>query len=339
MSTPALALVANAGDGTVSSFQIADDRAERLAVSPVGPGCSTFAVDSERGLVYAASKDPLSIVTLVLDTTTGTLSPIATTPVEASMTYLELTAHGDRLVGASYGGGYAQCWPVVAGKLQEPGDPVRHPNLHSVAITKDTRHVYAVSLGADLVVRYELGRDGSLTDPRPAAAPAGSGPRHIALNTAETAAYVVTEFSAEVLMFARDLETGELTLGGAVRIDDPQYELGHSEYGANPREHHYRWGADIDLARNETHLWASERTESTIATVPLGLSGQPEVPTAYAVTETQPRGFHVSPDGRYLLCTGERSDSVSLYTIGADGSLTPVDREVTGRGANWVRFV
>src|ERR1019366_7597498 len=56
MSTPVLALVANAGDGTVSTFRIADGRLERLAVSTVGAGCSTLAIDPERHLVYVGAK-------------------------------------------------------------------------------------------------------------------------------------------------------------------------------------------------------------------------------------------------------------------------------------------
>jgi len=56
------------------------------------------------------------------------------------------------------------------------------------------------------------------------------------------------------------------------------------------------------------------------------------------VTETQPRGFAVSPDGRHLVAAGEKSTTVSLYAV-RDDDLELLQRIETGRGANWVRFL
>ena len=338
MSTPVLALVANAADGTVCTFRIADGRLERLAVSFVGPGCSTLAIDPERHLVYVGAK-PSSIVTCSLDTTTGVLTTWDEAVVPGSPTYLALTPHGDRLLGAFYHEGLAVCWHVDNGHLGEASPSVSHANLHSVAVTKDTRHAYLVSLGEDIVIRYELGQDGGLTKGVPAAAPAGSGPRHVVLNAAETSVFVVTEFSGEVLHYARDSTTGKLMLTSQQSIVDPSAGLAHSRYGADPTAEHLIWGADVQLAADGRWAWASERSSSTIATVPLGLSGEPEPVTTFTPTETQPRGFGVTPDGKYLLAVGERSTMATLYEIGADGQLTAVDRQETGNGANWVRFV
>jgi len=189
------------------------------------------------------------------------------------------------------------CWPVDNGHLGAPSPAVSHANTHSVAVTKDTRHAYVVSLGEDAVVRYELGQDGSLTHGSAAAAPPGSGPRHIVLNAAETSAFVVTEFSGEVLHYARDGATGELTLTSQQSIVDASAGLAHSRYGADPTAEHLIWGADVHLASNGRWAWASERSASTIATLPLGLSGEPEPATAFTPTEAQPRGFGVTPGG------------------------------------------
>ena len=337
MTTPVLALVTNAHDGTVSTFRIADDRLERAAVSSVGAGCSTLAVDAERHLVYVGAK-PGSIVTCSLDPGSGVLTTWDETSVVGSPTYLTLTPHGDRLLGAFYHQGLAMGWGVDNGHLQAPSPPVSHANLHSVVVTKDTRHAYVVSLGEDAVIRYVLGQDGSLTDGKVASAPAGSGPRHIVLNAAETSAFVVTEFSGEVLHYARDGATGELALTSQRSIVDPTADLAHSRYGADPTAEHLIWGADIHLAADGRWAWASERSGSTIATVPLGLSGEPEPVTAFTATEAQPRGFGVTPDGRYLLAVGERSTTATLYEIGTDARLRVLDRQETGNGANWVRF-
>jgi 6-phosphogluconolactonase len=55
------------------------------------------------------------------------------------------------------------------------------------------------------------------------------------------------------------------------------------------------------------------------------------------VTETQPRGFALSPDGAFLVAAGERSTTVSLYAV-HDDELQLLQQAETGAGANWVRF-
>ncbi len=338
MSNPVLSLVTNAQDGTVTTFRIADGRLHRLAVTPVGAGCSTLAVDVERHLVYVGAK-PGSVVTCSLDTDSGRLTVTGETEVPGSPTYLTLTPHGDRLLGAFYHEGVGLCWPVDEGRLEEPAPSVSHLNLHSVIVTKDTRHAYFVSLGEDAVIRYDLGQDGSLTHGASFAAPAVSGPRHIVLDDSETAAFVVTEFSGQVLHYRRDTTTGDLSLTNQQSIVDPTAGLAHSRYGADPRAEHLIWGADVHLSADGHWAWASERSASTIATLPLSVGGEPGPVTAFTPTETQPRGFGVTPDGEHLLAVGERSLTATLYGIQPDGNLSVLDRQETGTGANWVRFV
>ncbi|HEX6691169.1 MAG TPA: beta-propeller fold lactonase family protein, partial [Burkholderiales bacterium] len=56
-------------------------------------------------------------------------------------------------------------------------------------------------------------------------------------------------------------------------------------------------------------------------------------------TEAQPRGFRIDPTGKYMVVTGEKSDTISLYSIGDDGALKLVQKYATGKGSNWVEIV
>lgn len=141
-----------------------------------------------------------------------------------------------------------------------------------------------------------------------------------------------------MLHFARDTDSGVLTLQDAATAYDPAKGLGHSELGADPLANHYIWGADLHLADGGRRLWATERTESTLGAVAVAADGSVSAPTRFIVTETQPRGFDVSPDGAYLVAAGERSTTVSLYAVEGDG-LELLQRAETGGGANWVRFL
>ena len=337
-----LVLVANAGDGSISTFRLSNGSLERLAVTEGLNGCSTFVVDARRDLVYAGVKgEPAGIVTLRLDRATGRLSQVSRVDlVGGGMNYLALTRDGSGLLGVSYGGGYGIVAPVTEGSVGEPVSRIEFPNLHSVLPSADGRFAYFVSLGADLVAQYAIGDDLSLEplEPGTVAAPAGSGPRHLVLNEAQDALYVVTEFSGEVLHFARDTADGTLELVGAASVVDPSKGLTHSRFGADPRAEHLIWGADLHVGAGGRWLWATERTESTLGAASVSPDGSVSAATSFTVTETQPRGFAISPDGAYLVAAGERSTEVALYAVDED-RLELLQRAATGGGANWVRFV
>lgn len=345
MTETSLVLVANAGDGTISTFRLAGDRLERLAVTDGLTGCSNFAIDPARDLVHAAVKgsgdgEPAGILTLALDRSTGRLTARHRLDLpDGGMNYLALTRDGSGLLGASYGGGYGISAPVVDGVVQAPVARIAFPNLHSVLPSTDGRFAYFVSLGADLVAQYALDDDLRLVPltPETASAPAGSGPRHLVLNQTQDAVYVLTEFSGEVLHFVRDTATGTLSLAGATSAHDPAKRLGHSAFGADPVANHFIWGADLHFGDGGRRLWASERTESTLGAVAVAADGTVSPPERFTVTEPQPRGFALSPDGAHLVAAGEKSTTVSLYTVSGD-RLDLLQQVETGRGANWVRF-
>jgi len=337
-----LVLVANAGDGSISTFRLADGALDRLAVTDGLPGTSTFVVDATRDLVYAAVKgDVPGIRTLALDRESGRLTPRSTTDLpRGGMNYLALTRDGTALLGASYGGGYGILAPIVDGVVGEPVSTIAYPRLHSVLPSADGRFAYFVSLGADLVAQYAISDDLTLTplDPPTVACPAGSGPRHLVLNDAQDAVYVLTEFTAEVLHFARNTEDGTLTPLDKATAYDTTKGLRRSVIDEDPLAHHYIWGADLHIGEGGRRLWASERTESTLGAVGVAASGSVLAADRFTVTETQPRGFAVSRDGAYLVAAGEKSTTVSLYRADAD-RLELLQQAETGTGANWVRFV
>lgn len=339
-----LVLVANAGDSSISTFRVTDAGLERLAVTAGTTGCSNFAVDGDRGLVYASVKadddnPEAGILTLALDRETGALTPLSRVALPGgAMNYLALTRGGSALLGAAYAGGYGiVCAVGEGGVVSAPTAEVRFPRLHSVLASGDGRHAYFVSLETDLIAQYALGEDLSLSplEPATAEAPAGSGPRHLAFSDDEATVYVLTEFTGEVLRYRRDSATGTLDLIDATPAHDPSEKLRHSVIDEDPRENHYVWGADIHLT--DGVVWASERTASTLAALRIDGDGSLSEPAGFVSTETQPRGFAVSPDRTLLVAAGEGSTTVSLYRVD-DADLHLQGRYETGRGANWVRF-
>lgn len=333
-----LVLIANAGDGTISTLRLHrtgdGPRLEVLATTGGLEGCGTFAVDQERDLVYAAHKgDRPGVATLRLDRETGELVELGRSPVEASMTYLELAHGGTLLLGASYGGSVGLVWPLTDGSLGEPTARTENANLHCVVAREG--HAWFVSLGDDVVSQHALSSEGTLTPLDPATLPMaqGSGPRHLVLDG--RTGYLVTEFSGELVRLAVQ-DDGTLEALEAVGFVDPSQGLKHSRIGADPLEEHLVWGADVGVAGDV--VLASERTSSLLSAVPLR-DGRLGEPVSFTPVPEQPRGFRVSDDGRYVVAVGERATEAVLLEVGQDGTLTRLGSVGIGHGANWVRFV
>ena len=337
-----LVLIANAGDGTISTLRLHrgdEPRLEVLATSGDLPGCGTFAVDADHDLIFAAYKgEPNGIATLQLDRGTGELQELGRRHVDGSMTYLELANAGRALLGASYGGGFGAVWPVEGSELGEPHSRFTYANLHCIVTgdeSDESGHVYAVSLGDDLVAQFALDADGHLTplDPAVVHSPAGSGPRHLVVRGRH--AYLITEFSGELIRLAvRD--DGTLEPAEAVDVVNPTAGLEHSSIDGEPTEDPLIWGADVHVAGD--YVLTSERNSSQLTSVRRGEDGRLGDIVGFFDTEKTPRGFNVTDDGRFVIAVGEDSTHAQLLEVGDDGALTERDRVGIGNGANWVRF-
>lgn len=342
-----LVLIAVAGEDRICSLRLEEERLQVLTETPGLSGCGTFAVDADHDLLYAAYKAADTgtnpgeaagpgVATLRLQRDSGALTELARQDVEESMTYLTVAHDGSVLLGASYGGNVGLTWPVTDGRLGEPVARVSHRHLHCVVTGVDDAYAYFVSLGDDLVAQFALGPEGSLTplgEPS-VSAPAGSGPRHLVVE--RDAAYLMTEFSGELIRYTVGGK-GALTEQQRVVTVDPSAGLAHSRLGADPTEEHLIWGADVHRAGD--WVLTSERSASTLAATPLESDGALGAVAHLTPTQRQPRGFAVTADGRYVVAVGEKSTAAELLRVEADGALTSLGTTEIGAGANWVRIL
>ena len=107
-----LVLVANAKDGTISTFTLTDDALEPLGRSDVGALGMPLAVDADRDLVFAGTNNPRGVTVLRLDRASGALTPLGRYPTQGSPTYLALNSHGGLLLSASYHQGLGEVFQV-----------------------------------------------------------------------------------------------------------------------------------------------------------------------------------------------------------------------------------
>ncbi|MBB1510442.1 beta-propeller fold lactonase family protein [Tessaracoccus sp. MC1756] len=341
MSTDAMVLVGNSKGGTLTTLHISDEQLVRVSEVGVGAGCSTFAVDHARGLLYVATAEPSpAIVTLRIDREQGRHQEVSRRPVEDALVYLDVSPRGHMLLAASYHGGWGASYRVLDGVVGEESARLESRNMHAALFDPTGHNAYFVSLGDDRIAQFATTVDGGLaelSEPFVHATP-GTGPRHLVFSPDSNHAYLLTEFTGEAIHFDRG-ESGRLTRREEVRAFDVTRGLHTSSFGVDPIAGHLVWGADLALAAGGRWLLCTERTESTVGAIAVGADGTLRGPVVITDTETQPRGLTVSPEGEHVVVVGERSGHASLYRIYDDGHLVLQSQLETGAGPNWVRFL
>jgi 6-phosphogluconolactonase len=351
------ALVSNTHDGDIALFHFdaAGDALTAAARYPADTSVMPLAFSADRRTLYAATRGGQpSIVCYDVDLATGQLALRWRAPIASSLAYLSTEPHGRYLLGASYA---EHTVSVYALSQLGEGDGTPHQvvpgieHAHAVLVSPDGRFAYASSLGASVVhaFRLDAAAQGAVLAPlSPVALGAGFGPRHLRLSPDGRTLYALSEFRATVAALARDPQSGQL---GEPRHSERPPVLAHLRDGqARPTPSApvqpdpallatMVWAAELRVAPDGRFLYLSERTTSRLIVYRVAADGA----LAYAGcadTETQPRGFNLSPDGRWLVACGEKSTQVALYAVDpASGALSLCTRADGGRGASWVEIL
>lgn len=342
--------VSNAEDGDIASFHLTADgalepRARVAAAKLVMP----MAVSPDRRFLYAAARsEPNSLHTYAIDRGTGALAPLAVSPLAESFPYISLDRTGRFLFAASYGSHLVTVNAVDADGRVAPKPSQLIPvgrNAHSIRIEASNRFVFVPCLGSDAIFQFTFdAATGRLASNTPAIflMKPGTGPRHFITAPDNKFLYVLSEFLGTVTSFALDSKSGLLAEVGSVSGLPPGSKLGpgapRGSGGAARNTENDVWAADIHMTPDGKLLVMSERTGSTLTSFRVDAATGKLTPIATVPTERQPRGFAIDPSGRFLVASGEKSETLSVHAIDA-GALRLLGKYPSGRGANWVEIV
>ena len=219
--------------------------------------------------------------------------------------------NGKRVITANYGGGSVSVFPlrydgsldslsaVYEGEAGGP-DPKRQAkaHVHCVYFSPDSNYVFATDFGSDRILRYAYNPKEEQLYPLADSiqlAP-GSGPRHLTFSPNGKQAYVINELSGmvDVLNYAN----GNLTVTQSVVSDTLSA----------------RGSADIHLSPDGRYLYSSNRLQGDGITI---FEVSPEDGTltrvGYQPTESHPRNFNISPNGKYLLVACRDGNVIQIF--------------------------
>jgi 6-phosphogluconolactonase len=275
---------------------------------------------------------PFRVASFAIDPASGKLEKLGEAPLADSMANIDVDRSGKWLFAASYGG-----HKITVNSIDKDGivGPVQQliptkPNAHAIHADAANRYVFATSLGGDSLSAWRFdAATGTLSPNEPAlvASTAKSGPRHFAWDKSQRHAYLLCELDASLAVFDYDAARGTMREVQRTSALPPGF-------AGKP------WAADLHLAPDGRHLYASERTTSTIAVYEVNAASGQLKTLSSVPTEQTPRGFAIDPSGRCLVASGQESHAIAVYAIDpSSGALTPLQRHAVGRNPNWVEIV
>ena len=340
--------VSNAEDGDISQFTLEADgslkggarfKAEKIVMPmSVSP--------DKRFLAAAARSKPFKVYSYSIDRKSGALKLLGTAALAESLPYIQHDRTGKFLLGASYPGHLVSVNPIGSnGKVGDPAQVFKTAlNAHAIVTDRTNRYVFVPHLGTDQIFQFTFdARSGKLSANTPPVLQMakGSGPRHIIVSADNKFAYLLNELTATVTTLSLDAKTGTLKEESSASALPPEIKLHPGAPRPTPNRDVSRdiWASDLHLTPDGRFLYAAERTSSTIGAFSVD-PGTGKLTFLFSTpTEKQPRGFRIDPKGRFMVVSGEKSETLSTYAIAEDGGLKRIGQFPVGKGANWVEIV
>jgi 6-phosphogluconolactonase len=327
-------------------FDPSTEQLTSLGVVAEAPNPSFLAIRPDHRFLYAvnwkASGDQPgnTVSAFSIDRHTAKLTFLNKVSSHGEMpTHLAVDARGETLLVANYGTGTVASFPILSdGRLGEAVTVDQHsgpkvtahdagPHAHAVLFSPDQRLAYAADLGLDRVYAYRFdpaGHSLSPWDPPYTSAPAGSGPRHLALDPNGRFLYVNNETSSSVTVFLRSSLKQIQTIS----------TLPAGFQGTNST-------AEIQMDRRGRFLYVSNRGNDSIAVFSVNSATGKLAPVEHVSTQGKtPRNFSLDPDGRYLFAANEGTGTVVLFHVDpGSGRLSPTGKVLNVPSPSCVVFL
>jgi 6-phosphogluconolactonase len=305
---------------------------QRGSVATPGIAGPMAVAPDRRSLHVALRNEPWSVASFAI-LPDGGLRQLSVVPITENTCYISLDRTGRYLFQASFQGSRISVNAVGPdGFVQVP--PVQviatPPNAHCILADPANQHVLATCLGGGTLLQFDFDPARGVLNPNEVPAvlsEVGAGPRHFRFHPRGRNVYLLHERKAWIYAFAYDPASGQLTETHRVKLM-PDEDLPEKI-----------WCADIQISPDGRHLYATERSTSTINIFEIEPDGGLRR-LGSVVTEKEPRGIAIHPHGTWLLAVGQASHGMSVYAVDQmTGALTKTDEVPMGQNPHWIEIV
>ncbi|MFZ7942318.1 MULTISPECIES: lactonase family protein [Bacillaceae] len=273
-------------NGGVAAYSISEDGALTAINRDVLPGSSPcyVSVDSENRYVFSANYHKGLVDSRLINQSDGSVQQVVS----------EMKHEGSG-----------------------PDPRQEKPHSHYAGLTPDEKYLAVVELGIDALITYSVGSDGTLTKANLLPLKGGSGPRHLVFHPNGKYAYIMTEFSSEVIVLTYYEEDGHFT--------EKQYisTLPDDFTGNNQ-------GSAIHISSDGRFVYAGNRGHNSIAVFRVdAFSGELSFVEHVSTEGDWPRDFALDPSEKFILASNQESGNLVLFSRDdASGKLTLIQSDI-----------
>lgn len=208
-----------------------------------------------------------------------------------------------------------------------PDERQEKPHTHYAAPTPDGKYVIAVDLGIDKVITYEM-NEGVLNEVSSTSVKPGSGPRHLTFHPNGQIAYLMTEFSSEVIVFNYRSEDGSLTELQTISTIPGDFVENNQ-------------GSAIHISSDGRFVYAGNRGHNSIAVFSVDQdSGKLALVEITSSEGNWPRDFTLDPTEKFIVSSNQESNNLVLYSRdGVTGKLQVIQSDIHVPAPVCVKFL
>jgi len=294
------------------------------------PNPTFLALSPNQRFLYAVCAGDAWASSFRVDRASPRLHPVQQAPAGPGPTpcHIAVDAAGTIAVAANYHLGLAAAIPLGADGALGPPRVVSHSgrgphptrqaaaHVHSANFSPDGRFAIVCDLGLDRIYTYAVDRDAVAlapgSPPFVAAAP-GAGPRHFAFGPDGRHGYAINELDSTITAYDYAAPSGGLVPRRSVSLLPQGY---HGDATA----------AEIRFHPNGRFVYGSVRGPDSLAVLAVDLvTGDLSPVEVVPCGGRGPRSFALSPDGAWLVCAHQDSDTLCAFRVdGATGRLSRV---------------
>lgn len=224
-------------------------------------------------------------------------------------------------------GGILPATSIVEHEGTGPDPRQEKAHTHYADFTPDGKYIVAVELGIDKIFTYHLEKDNLIEETRFETKP-GSGPRHLVFHPRESYAYVMTEFSSEVIVLKYNSEDGQFEQRQSISTL-PENFTGNNQ------------GSAIHISSDGKFVYAANRGHDSIAVFKV----HPQTFELSFIEHTStegnwPRDFVLDPTEKYLIVANQNSSNLVLFSRDIEtGKLSLLQKDVAVPDPVCVKFL
>lgn len=313
----------------------------KVAAELENPTYLTISEDNQ--FLYSVGKiDGLGgLASFTLNQENGELHPINHVLAEGSPPcHVSVDSKMQHVISANYHKGTLEAYSLNqhSGEITSNGAIAHHKgsgpdprqekaHTHYAGFTPDEKYIVVVELGIDKIFTYEL-NNGALSEVSVLEVAPGSGPRHLAFHPNGKFAYVMTEFSSEVLVLKYESESGQFTQVQAISTIPADFIENNQ-------------GSAIHLSSDGRFLYAGNRGHNSLALFEIDQETNLVRFVEHVSTEGDwPRDFALDPSEGFLLASNQESSNLVLFARNLEtGKLTLLQSDITVPHPVCVKFL